>query len=466
MTEGTHSDKWTAWGERLATGLDELHATVVAAHDPEAAALVALAVARIQGAKRRVAVADLVGEVPVIQELVDSDDPHGISDSFLYGVSLNKIARPVDSGSSVFIMPSGTESVANEDVYSNERWRRLAAGFHQVGALLLVVANPETPGFTDLCGYVGSLLPVGEYRGPLPHGIPLAAPLSPRSARVSPASGAEATAAKEGGSGTRERKAREAAAQDGDTRSRNLIVLVLVLFALALAVGAMWPRIREMLPSPIASLVGATESDAGAEPLVSVPATVDSTALTGGAGTDVPAAGVAAPITSEPGSIPVVTNPDDSTRDSRYAIYFTSANTREAAMPDERVRSLPSVAMTPVDDGTEVWYRLTVGAYSDKTEAEAMLKRLRDEKLIGSGSIVRVPYALMLESEVGTDAAAARTASFARRGIIAYALRQQDGSANIYTGAFETPRQAVRLADSLRTAGINPVLVHRTGRAL
>ena len=134
-------------------------------------------------------------------------------------------------------------------------------------------------------------------------------------------------------------------------------------------------------------------------------------------------------------------------------------------MPDERIRALPSVAMTPVADGAEQWYRLTIGAYTDRSEAEALLRRMREENLINSGTVVRVPYALRLEDSVAADLAFGRIAAFARRGILAYALRQQDGRVTIYTGAFEFPRQATLLADSLRTTGIEPLLVLRTGRA-
>lgn len=61
-------------------------------------------------------------------------------------MSLNKIARPMRDAENVFVMPSGTEPVDHESVYANDRWRRLAAGFHQVGALLIVVARPSTAG--------------------------------------------------------------------------------------------------------------------------------------------------------------------------------------------------------------------------------------------------------------------------------------------------------------------------------
>lgn len=450
-TAASAQQDWNAYGEKVASAFDGVHAAVIASHDPVAAAQVALAVARIQGNTRRVAIADLAGEVQPLQSLLTDDDPHGIADSFLYGVSLNKIARPVDSTGAVFLMPSGTEVVTEESIYNNERWRRLAAGFHQVGALLLVVAIPDTPGFAELCGFVGALLPVGEVRYPLPRGIPLVAPvpLAPAPVPTPPATPATPEEVEAQG---RTRRAREAAAEDTAARRRKLYIMIALIFAAAITLGALWPRIAQRLPAPIAGMFGSTSADSGATTLTRVSA---SDTL---ADTTFPASSVSsAPLS--------VANPGDSLLAARFSIYYTSANTREAAMPDERIRALPSVAMTPVmDDGVQ-WYRLTIGAYTDRSEADALLQRMREEGLIGSGSIVRLPYALQLEYGVPAERTTARVASYLRRGILAYALRQQDGRAIVYTGAFETPSQATLLADSLRTTGIDPVLVLRTGRA-
>ena len=89
-------DRWEEEGRRIAPSLDSVAAVVVIGEDPDAAAAVALGVGRVQSRRRRVAIADLVGEVAPLQSLVRGDDPHGIVDSFLYGVSLNRIARPIE----------------------------------------------------------------------------------------------------------------------------------------------------------------------------------------------------------------------------------------------------------------------------------------------------------------------------------------------------------------------------------
>lgn len=449
---------WEVEGRRLAPLLETLSAVVVAATDPSVAVSVALGVARAQGQRRRVAVADLIGESPAIESLLTGDDPHGIADSFLYGVSLNKIARPMQGADNVFLMPSGTEPVDHQDVYANDRWRRLAAGFHQVGALLIVVARPQAPGFAELCGHVGALMPVGEMAFPTPPGIPLIAP--PAEPPPPPEAPAEPP--------PRESKARarEAAQQTEESRTRLRWVLLILLAAIAVAVGALWPQIAARLPAPIAALFE-RQSPAPASTAIVVPPTPMDTvpaadSLRRDSVAPVDSAATVAP--KPPSEPPTVANPTDSASAARFAVYFATANTRSGAMPDPKVRALEAVALSPVMEGNEQWYRVTVGAAPARGDAEALLARLRTEKVIGSGSIVSVPFAFRLESNVAAPLVATRLAALATRGIIAYALRQSDGSATIYTGAFESPLQATTLADSLRVAGVAPVLVYRTGR--
>jgi hypothetical protein len=158
---------WEEVGRDLAPALDAASAVVVIGDDPVAAAEVALGAGRVQGARRRVAIGDLVGEVEPLQALVTGDDPHGLVDSFLYGVSLNRIARPAVGFRNLYILPSGTEPVVAEEIFRNERWRRLAIGFSEVGALLLLVARADAPGVDALIGQLdGALVVDGATRVP------------------------------------------------------------------------------------------------------------------------------------------------------------------------------------------------------------------------------------------------------------------------------------------------------------
>ncbi|HEY0929481.1 MAG TPA: SPOR domain-containing protein [Gemmatimonas sp.] len=457
---GIIPEKWEMEGRRLAPLLDSVCAVVIAANDPAISTQVAIGVARAQGQRRRVAIADLLGEAPALEALLTGDDPHGIADSFLYGVSLNKIARPMRDAENVFLMPSGTEPVDHEAVYANDRWRRLAAGFHQVGALLIVVARPSTAGFAHLCGFMGALMPTGESTFPTPPGVPLIAPPAPPPPPPEPTPVPKPQTAK---------RAREAAQEDGASRRNRILALLLVLGAVAIAIGAMWPQMLTQLPAPIRALMGGGAAVADSSTAVVPRTPMDSAprpdSTTPGQTPASDSGTVPRDSAVKPASPPMpVENLADSTVAARYAIYFATANTRAAAMPDSKVRALEAVALSPVVESGEQWFRVTVGATASRPEAEALLARLRTEKIIGAGSIVSVPYALRLETHVTPALVPTRLAALNTRGIIAYALRQSDGSASVYTGAFESPTQASALADSLRAVGVAPVLAFRTGR--
>ncbi|WP_373060847.1 SPOR domain-containing protein [Gemmatimonas sp.] len=460
MTSLGLTESWEMEGRRLAPLLDGICSVVIAATDSATATSMALGVARAQGLHRRVAVADLIGEAPAIEALLVGDDPHGISDSFLYGVSLNKIARPMHGAENVFLMPSGTEEVAHDAVYANERWRRLSAGFHQVGALLVVVANPATPGFADLCAYVGALMPVGDTVFPTPPGVPLIAPPAPPT--LAPPSAAPRPNAA---------RARAAATDDESSRRRRFIAIVAVIGAIAVAVGTLWPQLMARLPEPVAELITGKQREPDSTSVVVPPTPMDTAVRTDSAPRDSLLRDSTGTIVPTPDSVgitsppPTVENATDSASASRYAVYFATANTRAAAMPDARVRALDAVALSPVAEGNEQWFRVTVGASNTRAQAESLLVKLRAQKIVGSGSIVSVPYALRLARNVTPTLIPTRLAELANRGIMAYALLQPDGSANVYTGAFESPTQATPLADSLRALRVAPVLVYRTGRA-
>ena len=128
---------WVDDGMRLGASLDDAHLVLVLGDDTRATALAALGVARAQSGRRRVALGDLLGDAEPIQQLLTEDDPHGLVDSFLYGVSINKIARPVPLYGDFYVLPTVSEVFSDEDIFRNSRWRRLAAGFRETGSMLV-----------------------------------------------------------------------------------------------------------------------------------------------------------------------------------------------------------------------------------------------------------------------------------------------------------------------------------------
>ncbi len=141
---------WEDAGRQIAPLLGSYSAVVVTSSDPVAAAHVAIGIGRAEAKQRRVVIGDLVGDLDSLRSLVKDEDPHGITDSFLYGVSLNKIGYEVEGSENLYVMPSGTDPDVGEEIFRSARWKRLVAGFGEAGALLLLVANSESPALSDL----------------------------------------------------------------------------------------------------------------------------------------------------------------------------------------------------------------------------------------------------------------------------------------------------------------------------
>ena len=161
------ADPWEDEGRRLAPLLDSASAAVVVGNDPDAAARVALGIARVAVLERRVAIGDLTGASPTLVALAGDGDAQGITDSFLHGVSLNDVARPAADGTaSLFILPCGSDTAVPEDVLRSDRWRRLAAGFADAGALLLLVATAGTQGLAALVVQTDGAVSVGDAQIP------------------------------------------------------------------------------------------------------------------------------------------------------------------------------------------------------------------------------------------------------------------------------------------------------------
>lgn len=135
----THFSDWEREGELVASDLDSCACALVLGPDAVASAEAALGIARVQARRRRVAVGDVVGELAPIESLLPSESPYGMMDSFLYGVSIAKIAHPVDPARNLFVLPSGVGPIDHEAILRSDRWSSLIAGFRDAGALLLVI---------------------------------------------------------------------------------------------------------------------------------------------------------------------------------------------------------------------------------------------------------------------------------------------------------------------------------------
>ncbi|HEV2016989.1 MAG TPA: hypothetical protein VGQ98_01655 [Gemmatimonadaceae bacterium] len=423
---------WEDAGRQVAPVLGSYSAIVVISSDPLAAAYVALGIARAEAEHRRSVVGDLVGDLPPLRSLVREEDPHGITDSFLYGVSLNKIGYEVEGVPNLYVMPSGTDPLIDAEIMRSQRWTKLATGFAEAGAFLVLVAGSDAAGLEDLVEQLdGAVLVKDAELQNAPSALVLA--------RVG-----------------------------GPTRT---LKLPLHRFT---AGAAHWPRHKWLYPAlgALAVLV------LGGLGLALILGRAGQTAQP--ANGVVAAGTVARPVPPPPRPAPETlyiappANAIDSSVASAFSVELLVANTAEGANLFVRKNgaALPAAAVSPVPIGPEraTWYRVTAGAYTRRDQADSLLRVLRESRLLANDSsehVVQTPLALLVDS-VPTqggivDAIRAAVQKYAARGLPVYTLMQDDGGARIYAGAFTTATQSAELIKSLRAAGLKPVLVYRTG---
>ena len=424
-----------AEGRRIGAGLDAHNAIVVVARMPDDAAAVALGIGEVQSVARRVVVADLAGDTPTLSRLVTTDDPHGLSDSFRYGVSLNRVAQPVGEGGNLFVLPSGTEPVADEEIYRNDRWRRLVAGFREVGALLVLVAPSNAVALEVLIAFTDGAVAVGNVEVPALILANAADPARRRAPREP--------------SGIR---------AEEPVRARRMRGPVLA-GAVALAAAVV-----------VLVALGIRGSGRGEAPLAKTDsAAIDSIAAVATSSRSIDSASAAvAP------DIPPIRNPADSAIAAGYAIEIAKFSTPTGALMrvrDEMPASAPAATFGVVAIGADgtLWYRVIAGATAVRAGADSTLAALRASGVIddpAAGAIVSVPFAYRLQSGVTPSSLPGVISGYMARGVPAYALLQDDGSVTVYAGAFETAEQAALFTTYLRAAGVEPALTYRLGRAL
>jgi hypothetical protein len=425
---------WQAAGEELAHNLDGYHSIVVLGADPVATGKVAVGIGRVQGAFRRTAVGDLFAESPPIQNLVQTEDPHGLVDTFLYGVSINAIAHPVPDVAELFVLPSGTEPPDYDEILPNPRWARLTAGFAEVGALLVIAAPASAPHIEDLVAATDGAIVVGEMA---PRKLPVASVVyAVREPRPGP------------------RIPQAAAPPRKWWQQRAAAVAGIGLTLTAAAISA-WLAYRPMAGGPprLGPRPDSTHRSAAAQMVHVDSAARDSIS-------DATAAGATDDLR--------VSNPQDSAQAAAFAVELLAANTQAGAILklQQDGSSLPASTFSPALVQGAQWYKVIAGAYVNRNSADSLLAALRRRKAVdaGSGTVVRLPLAFLIDSGVTSSAVRAMVDEYIDRGQPVYALRQADGTSWLLVGAFASVDQAKLYAASIRAPGPMPALVYRKGR--
>lgn len=422
---------WEAAGRGLSGTFDRLHSIVVLGSNENDTARVALGIARHQARRRPVAIGDLLGDAEAIQSLAPTGDPHGLSDVFEYGVSMERVARRVPGAKNLFVLPTGTFVTDQAEILSNRRWSKLAAGFREEQGLLILVASVDAPHVEALVVQLDGAvvvghrsparLPVARVLGSVPG--PAAPPLEPKT-RPRPSIGYVIfTGQSWWKSGT--------VAGIGVTM---LIVFLVGWLAYRPYAYEPWmPRWLRRGPGQV-QLPMATADD-----------TLSAAAIHLGLLTAADSNGLAP-----------------------YALSLITFNTQAGALLElqRNSASLRAGTFTPVLIRETPWFRVVAGAYPDSAAAAALLDTLRSKGMSDAGRVVieQLPYALQVERAVPDSAVASRVSVYQARGLPVYALLQPDGTARLYAGAFKTKEDAILLAESMRSAGVHATLVYRTGR--
>lgn len=429
--------RWEAEGRRIAEEFDGVTSAVVVSADPTAAAQVALGIARVQARRRRVAIADMVGELAPLQTLLPRDAAHGIVDSFVYGVSLSKIAYPIDPAQNLYIMPSGPGPLDHAALLPSERWAKLASGFKEVDALLMVIAPIDAAGLDDLVAVTDGVVTVGDRTlgAPAPVLADVQLVGEPEMARTS----APRVAASSGGSRTPV-VTLETRAFDDELRRRTLMFAAGVGTLVLVGAIAYWVSNRQATPvvsprmTPAVTPVGAAAASRGTLAVR-------------------------------------VENPGDSARAAAYSVDLVQLQAYNSALVqleqlDAPQTPVPATTISPIQVNNSAPFHVIAGAFINRASADSLLSHMRDDHQItpATGRVVRAPFALLIESKVARANAAALVSGYRREGLPVYALLQDEGAANLYAGAFETPAQAATLLETFNTSGKNPTIVYRTGR--
>lgn len=432
---------WEAAGREVSPGVDRLNALAVLGVDHEHTARVALGIARAQAKKRRVAIGDMLGEAPPLQALLGTDDPHGLADVFEYGVSISKVAFQVAGESQLFLMPSGVFMSDQAAIMANRRWTRLANGFREEKALLIVAAPAAAPDVEALVLQLDAAVIVGAT-------APARLPVSRIVATIRPDA---PVVIERRAPGTAPPRGKKYVVRGRRSLWRLGASVGIATTAVFVAVG-FWLATRPFARSEWAPLW--LRGDTSRVEFTGVGPAADSARRADSISQIEKARGL---FTAE-----------DSASVAPYALSLVTHNTQAGALLELRRNgaTLPAGTFTPVLIRETPWFRVVAGAYPDSASAAALLDTLRARGMSDAGRVVidRFPYALQVQRDVPDSEVGTRVAALQARGLPVYALLQSNGTARIYAGAFKAPEEAELLIEAMRAAGITTSLVYRTGR--
>ena len=105
----------------------------------------------------KVILADGALHYPTLHEHAQIENGEGLSDAALFGLSVGRVARPVDDGS-FFLITAGTAVANANSVPSSPRWSRLLDGFVEAGVKLLLFVRDGDSGCAAFLGSASDIV--------------------------------------------------------------------------------------------------------------------------------------------------------------------------------------------------------------------------------------------------------------------------------------------------------------------
>jgi hypothetical protein len=391
--------------------LDGVSAVGVVGDDPVATRAVARGLGRIQAERRKVYIADLLGDDAPLA----GDDRPGVSDMVRYGVSLSRAARS-DETRNVYLIDGGAESPLAEDVLSSARWKALSEQVHRAGSLLLLAVPARVPGVESLLVQLDGVLLVGDVEAP-PANVRVLGEVRTAATMRTPA-----LATRSVPPGSRRRLGAWWPALAG---AAGLLLVVL-------AVPTIRQRVASLISSPPATAADSVMESAGS-------------------------------LATLPPVAPRVTS------DAAWSVelFFTNSESDALGRAQQLADTLPAATFAEMESlaDSATWFRVMGGAFADSISAENYLAVLRSRGTIPptAGGAIHTPYALLVDSTRETAMARVQVAGYYGRGLPAYALRDSVGWWRVYVGAFSQGAGAMRLQQRLDSLNIQSALAVRAG---
>jgi len=412
---------------------------------------------------RRIVLADLHLDDPVLEEELAGGPMEGMVDLFLYGASLSRIARPVRDGE-FYVVTAGTYASDTAEIYGHPRWRKLVAGFRESSAALLLLVPADAEGLellaglastAFLLGHPGDATTIERLRGAGLATVALMEPPPVNSLEGAPFPLEIGVAPiKERESSETLQAASELARTDIElelppppvrsrrpARSATLFVWFLVLVTVLVVAGYLVGRLRpELIPPGWLPTRPASEAEGAS----SAPA-------------------------------PAVTRVGESLPYSVQVRAFTSLIAAGDDLAQEQ-RRLPGVAffISPEEIQGILYYRILAGTTSDTLSATRLRERLVQAGSIDPGDVVGAwsllhhgPLAYDLGEFPDRQAVLARADTLLALRIPTYraSIPYSDGSRHwqLYGGAYGDSTSARRMGEMIAAAGLPPRLVERIG---